>query len=347
MDNIVVLGAGGALGTLVAGELERRGIAHRLVGRDAGSLERRLGAAPGREFVSADVEDVQAVRRAVRGFAGVLYLVGVPYDRFELHPKLMRATLDAAIAEGAERLLLIGTVYPFGRPQTARVGEGHPRAPETFKGKMRLMQEELVLGAHRSGRLSTALLRLPDFYGPNVEKSFAHGIFTAALAGKTADVVGPIDVPHEFVYLPDAAGTIVDLLGRDDAYGAAYNLAGAGTITVREFARLAFGAAGGEPKLRVAGKTLLRLLGVVNPLMRELVEMHYLWTDPVVLDDALLQSVLGPLPKTSYEEGIRASLAAMAGGRGDGRAFGALVRYALGLGRDDALARRDRRADGV
>jgi nucleoside-diphosphate-sugar epimerase len=311
MQKVVVLGAGGALGTLVAGELDRRAIPHRLVGRDAAALERRLGPRPGREFAGADVEDVQAVRRAVRGADSVLYLVGVPYDRFELHPRYMRTTLDAALAEGVGHLTLVGTVYPFGRPQTPLVSELHPRTPNTYKGKMRLMQEELVLEAHRSGRIATAIVRLPDFYGPFVEKSFPYGVLCAALAGKTADVVGPIDVPHEFVYLPDAAPVIADLLGREDAFGSAYNLGGAGKITMREFARLAFAAAGKEPKLRVASKTMLRLLGVVNPMMRELVEMHYLWTDPVFLDDALLQSVIGPIAKTPYETGIRASLEAM------------------------------------
>jgi hypothetical protein len=49
-------------------------------------------------------------------------------------------------------------------------------------------------------------------------------------------------------------------------------------------------------------------MGVVNPLMREMVEMNYLWTDPVVLDDAKLARVLGPLRKTAYDEGVRAGV---------------------------------------
>jgi hypothetical protein len=42
-------------------------------------------------------------------------------------------------------------------------------------------------------------------------------------------------------------------------------------------------------------------------MMRELAEMSYLQTTPVLLDDSALRAVL-PLQKTPYEEGIRLTL---------------------------------------
>ena len=55
----------------------------------------------------------------------------------------------------------------------------------------------------------------------------------------------------------------------------------------------------------VAGKTTLRLMGLFNPLLREMVEMNYLETSPVVLDDSALRGLLGDINKTPYQEGIR------------------------------------------
>ncbi|MBV8628237.1 MAG: epimerase, partial [Paraburkholderia sp.] len=94
------------------------------------------------------------------------------------------------------------------------------------------------------------------------------------------------------------------------AFGRVLHLAGAGTITQREVAERAYALTGHTPKLMVAGKPMLRALGLFNPLMRELVEMHYLQTDPVILDDTALQTLIGPLRKTSYEEGIARSVEA-------------------------------------
>ena len=45
---------------------------------------------------------------------------------------------------------------------------------------------------------------------------------------------------------------------------------------------------------------MLRVLGLFNPLMREMVEMHYLQTTPVIMDDSALSSLLGSLKKTTY-----------------------------------------------
>jgi hypothetical protein len=55
----------------------------------------------------------------------------------------------------------------------------------------------------------------------------------------------------------------------------------------------------------------VRVLGLFNPFMRELVEMHYLLTEPVIIDDSALQGLIGPIAKTPYSEGIRQTLAAM------------------------------------
>jgi hypothetical protein len=45
--------------------------------------------------------------------------------------------------------------------------------------------------------------------------------------------------------------------------------------------------------------------------LRELREMAYLHTTPVLLDDSRLHGLLGTVAKTSYEEGVRRSIAAL------------------------------------
>jgi hypothetical protein len=39
--------------------------------------------------------------------------------------------------------------------------------------------------------------------------------------------------------------------------------------------------------------------------------MHYLVTQPVILDDRALNDLIGPLHKTPYDDGVRATLASM------------------------------------
>lgn len=314
MTKTALFGGAGVIGQSVAASLRVEGQPYRVVGRSRAGLEAAFGSDPLAELVTWNPDDPASVRVAARGVDTIVYLVGVPYTDFRLHPVLMRQTLDGAIAEGVERMILIGTVYPYGRPQTNPVREDHPREPHTFKGRMRKEQEDLVLAADAAGSIRGTILRLPDFYGPGVERSFLHKTFSAAAGGGRAQLIGPIDTPHEFVYVPDV-GPIVTALAREErAYGRWWNLAGAGITTQREMAERIYRAVGREPKLLVANKLMLRALGLFDPFMRELVEMHYLLTTPVIMDDAALHELLGDVRKTSYEEGIRQTLA---GGRAE------------------------------
>ena len=305
MSKIALFGAAGAIGNSIAAALRANQQAYRVVGRSREALQRDFGSDPQAEIVTWNPDDPASVISAAQGIDTIIYLVGVPYDHFELHPQLMRKTLDGAIAAGVPRLLLIGTVYPYGLAQTNPVREDHPRNPHTFKGRMRKEQEDLLLAADAGGKIRGAVLRLPDFYGPGVDKSFLHMIFVAAARGTRAQVIGPIDTPHEYVFVPDAGPVVARLIDNSAAYGRCWHLAGAGTITTREVANRAFALTGHKPRMLVAGKTTLRLMGLFNPLMREMVEMNYLQTSPIVLDDSALRGLLGEIKKTPYAEGTR------------------------------------------
>jgi nucleoside-diphosphate-sugar epimerase len=311
MDRIALFGAAGAIGGSITAELRSKSQPYRVVGRNRAELESKFGSDPRAEIVTWNPDDPASVRAAARGIDTIFYLVGVPYWQFELHPALMRKTLDGAIAESVKHLVLIGTVYPFGRPQTERVNEDHPRDPHTFKGRMRKEQEDLVLAADAAGTIKTTILRLPDFYGPHVEKSFLDSAFHAAIHGGRAQLVGPIDMPHEFVYVPDVGPIAVALANEPRAYGRPWNLADPSVITQRAFVERIFREAGRKPKFIVANTTVLRVMGLFNPLMRELVEMNYLFQTPIVMDDSALRALLGNLHKTSYEDGIRETLRQM------------------------------------
>ena len=310
MGKVALFGAAGAIGKSLAAAFHARHQPYRVVGRSRESLQHAFASDPLAEIATWNTDDPASVRAAAEGIGTIIYLVGVAYDHFELHPQLMRKTLDGAIAAGVQRMLLIGTVYPYGLPQTGPVREDHPRNPHTFKGKMRKEQEDLLLAADTVGKIRGTVLRLPDFYGPGVDKSFLHMIFTAAAKGGRAIVIGPLDTPHEYVFVPDVGPVVARLVDNPAAYGRVWHLAGAGTITTREVVNRAFALTGHNPKMMVAGKTTLRLMGLFNPQMREMVEMNYLQTSPLILDDSALRGLLGEIKKTSYEDGICQCVAA-------------------------------------
>ena len=51
--------------------------------------------------------------------------------------------------------------------------------------------------------------------------SYVGAIFDATLKGGTANVIGPIDTSHEFIFIPDLAETLIALSEKEEAYGKA------------------------------------------------------------------------------------------------------------------------------
>ncbi|MFS8931495.1 NAD-dependent epimerase/dehydratase family protein [Cupriavidus taiwanensis] len=315
MSRIALFGAAGVIGQSIASALRSQGRAYRVVGRNDASLREAFGADPLAEIVTWNPDSPASVRAAADGVDTLIYMVGVDYWQFDLHPKLMRQTLDGAVAAGVRQLILIGTVYPYGRAGSNPVRESHPREPHTFKGRMRKAQEDLLMQAHADGHIRATVLRLPDFYGPGVEASLLHRAAQAAVHGGTADMVGPIDRPHEFVFVPDVGPVVARLADTPAAFGKIWHLGGAGTTTQRDLVAEMERQTGAKLRLRVAGKTMLRLIGLFNPFVREMVEMHYLMTEPLILDDSALHQLIGPIHKTPYAQGIRQTLAAVPGNR--------------------------------
>jgi nucleoside-diphosphate-sugar epimerase len=301
--HVAILGAAGAIGHSVAEELQIRKVPFRVIGREIAKLESAFSGQA--EIRPADINDVTATARALEGSDTVIYAVGLPYPTHNQHPVLMLRAVEAMKRAGVGRMALSSSVYGYGAPQTKRVSETHPREPQTRKGRYRKEQEDIALAANGIDGLRTLVLRLPDFYGPHATLSLADQVFQGALAGKTANWIGRADKAHEFVFVPDAGPVLLDLLNNEGSFGQAWNFGGPGTITGRELVDQVYRVAGREPKFRAAGPLALRIAGLFSPMLREMVEMHYLAVTPVILDDSKLTCHLGEVHKTPYGEGIR------------------------------------------
>ena len=120
---------------------------------------------------------------------------------------------------------------------------------------------------------------------------------------------GALNVEHGWAYLPDVAETMVRL-ALDDA-----NLAPFEVFHMR--GHTLTGAAMIAAFNRVAGRKLavnrlpwfaIRAIAPLNETFREMLEMRYLWEEPVLMDNARLTARLGAEPHTPIDEALRAAL---------------------------------------
>jgi nucleoside-diphosphate-sugar epimerase len=313
METIALLGATGSLGRALGRVLSESGKQYCAVSRSQMGLQVRFGGDPLARPVLWDPEQPSSILRALESIDTAIYLVGMPVWAFEKHIPLTRRVIEAARAAKVRRLLLVSSAWAYGAPQARLITEAHPLSPLAGKGRIRREQEEFVLAQH--GDVETAVLRAADFYGPYVEASYLWSAFRAARNGTHAQLMSPADSPHEFVYVPDAARTILRMLGSSRIWGQAWNLGGAGVTTLRAMTEAIFAEAGKAPNYEIPPPWKMRIVAMMNPYVREMREMRYLLETPVLLDDSALDRALGGLEKTPYPQGIRETLSTVRIGR--------------------------------
>jgi nucleoside-diphosphate-sugar epimerase len=301
----VILGTG-QLGLAIMDELVAQGQPVKIVNR-SGTVNEALP-----EIVSvaaADANDADQVATVCTGAEIVFFCVQPAYHKWpEQFPPLARAVIDGVARSGA-KLVFGSNVYMYGPTGGQSIHEELPCAAQTRKGRARAQVAEMLLAAHRQGKVQVAIGRAADFYGPRVVDSMAGDmVFAAALAGKTVNLAGDIDLPHTLTYIRDFARALVTLSQRDEAYGRAWHVPSAETLTTRQFVELIEAEIGQSIQVRAAGKTMMRLIGLFSPGAREVVEMMYEFEEPFIVDHSQFESAFGS-QVTPHEQAIKETVA--------------------------------------
>jgi nucleoside-diphosphate-sugar epimerase len=247
--------------------------------------------------------DTAALAREAAAAQVVVYAVNPLYTRWdeELMP-LFEQGLAVAEALNA-RFMLPGNVYNFGEDMPARLSEDTMAVPHTRKGVQRVaMEDELARRAARG--LDSVVIRAGDFFGCGTGTWIDVAMAKSIRQGRLV-YPGPQDRVHAWAYLPDLARAFVAVAADGGHRGClrlhfeGHNVTGAAFLQALEEAADGLGlrpAAG----FRVGGMPwgVIRLLGWVQPMMRELARMSYLWRVPHALDGRQLQRRVGPLATT-------------------------------------------------
>ena len=275
-----------------------RHVVARLVelGHDVVAVNRSgRGDFPGARVVGGDVTDAVFAKDVTRD-AGTVYfcLNASNYHRWpQEFPPLQDAVVGAAAASGA-RLVALENLYAYGATGGVPMTEETPSRPENEKGATRAAMSRKLLDAHARGDVEVVIGRAADLVGPGVTASaMGEFVFGAVVAGKRAQTMGRPDTLHSYSYAPDVGRNLVLLGSDDEAYGRAWHLPNPETLTTREVITKVFAAAGAKPRITTLKRPLLRVLGLTNRDVRELLATYYQFDAPFVVDDRAFRDALG------------------------------------------------------
>ena len=284
----VVFGAG-QVGRAVAAHLAGAGAAVRAV-----SQRRPPALGVGIDWRAADATDPESATDAAKGASVIYQCLNAPYTQWpRCFPPLQRGVLAAA--ERTDALLVtLENVYGYGPTGGKPMTEDMPLAATTSKGRTRAAMTAELLAAAEAGQVRIAIGRASDFFGAGVtESTLGARVFGNAIAGKRADFIGDPDLPHTYSYVPDIAAGLATLGNDERAAGQVWHLPGPQTVTTRALLDLVAAEVNHPVGIRRIPKLAVRVLGLVNPMMRELAEMSYEFEQPFVLDTSKYESTFG------------------------------------------------------
>ncbi|MEO0379533.1 MAG: hypothetical protein AAF252_04640 [Pseudomonadota bacterium] len=201
--------------------------------------------------------------------------------------------------------MIPGNVYNYGSKLPEVLREDTPWAGNTKKGSIRIRMEN----AFRDSGVRTIVLRSGDFFeGQKTGNWLEDHIAAQAPAGKMR-YPGPHDLPHAWAYLPDIGRTLLGLAEQRQTFDCFEEFGFGGyTLTGEQLRQLVAQAVGREVRLLPFPWMGLRLMALGSPLMREVLEMRYLWDRAHSVDEAKLRAALQDFVPTPPEEAFRAAM---------------------------------------
>jgi len=302
-SRVLVLGAGGRLGHAAA-EAFRDG------GWSVTSLVRpgRAARAPaGTEAIEVDALDHAAVVAAAQGADVILHALNPFYtDWSRLALPLAYSAITAAESTGAT-LMFPGNLYNYGSPMPPVIDESTPMLPSSRKGQMRVAMEDRMAEATERG-MRAIVLRAGDFYGGG-RGSWLDLVLLKEINRGRLTYPGPIELVHEWAYLPDLVTALVRLAEMRQTLPAFTTFGFPGhAVTGRDFTTTIARALGSKLQIKRMTWWLIHALRPFVPLCRELSEMAYLWREPHRIDGSKLQAAIGDIPHTPLDDAVARAL---------------------------------------
>ena len=300
-DTILVLGAAGRLGFTAAEAF-----------RDAGWSVKGLVRPRRSGFAPRGIEVVEAVTRdeaiaAARGCAVVLNAFNPAITEWQRNALSLAFGAVAAAEDNGATLLFPGSVWNYGRDMPPVLDEDTPMRPTMRKGRMRVEIERRMREASDRG-MRTIILRAGDFFGAG-RGSWLDLVIVKELGRGRITYPGPDDVVHEWAYLPDFVTTLVRLAEMRATFApfAAFGFPGH-AVTGRELVAVIERVMRRTYNVRQMSWWMLKTIGQMVALGRELAELEYLWQVPHRIAGDKLRATIGDMPHTPLERALADSL---------------------------------------
>jgi nucleoside-diphosphate-sugar epimerase len=290
MSKHVIVGAG-PVGTAAAHLLVERGHEVLIVTRSGSGLIH-----PAVTRTAADASSSARMVQLATGAAAIYNCANPAYHRWPTDwPPIARALLTAAERSGAV-LATVSNLYGYG-PVYGPMTEDLPLLATGPKGRTRAQMWRDAMASHNAGRVRATEVRASDYIASGPSSHLGDRVMPRLLARKSVAVLKSADTAHTWTAVQDTAALLVTVADDERGWGRAWHVPSNPPRSQREAILDLCRAAGVDPvPVNEQPALLIRALGLVNPMIRQLGEVSYQFQNPFVLDSSAAQHTFGIAP---------------------------------------------------
>ena len=304
----LVLGATGGIGYSYTVELLSNNIKTTILVRNKEKAIKLFNNNPLLEIIVGDVNNLNQLKEISANKEFIFLGINVPYQLWEEQMENIISNVILSAKQNTATILFPENNYAFGNIDES-ITESTVPLPSTKKGKLRLRLVNMLKKAAESNDCKVIIIRLPDFFGPNVTNALIKPIFENAVNNKPIKWLINADIPHQFAYTPDIA-KYFHILSQEENIKDFFliNYAGITVKSLKILSEKVSDIASNPAKIKVAPKFILNILALFVSEVKELKENFYQFENSIILNDMKIKNMYPNFKNTNLEIALKTTL---------------------------------------
>lgn len=219
------------------------------------------------------------------------------YNKWENEWPPISNAINEYVIKTESVLVTCSNLYSYG-PVDGVMTEELPLKANWRNGRVRAKMWQEVKALHDAKKMRATEVRASDYICASDQSRMGDRVVPNLIKGKKIQLLGAIDQPHTWTDPEDVARLMLTVGQEERAWGEPWHVPSNEPKTQLEVVEdIARSLGVSKPKVSSVPLQMQRLIGVFNPVVKELINSNYQFEKPFIMNDDKTRKTFGLTPK--------------------------------------------------